>query len=82
MVDASDEALARVGSRVGLIVLNRPEAINSLTGSMVKTIQATLWGCEREDDVSARSAMLMWMRSSRRPGDELTFDEDEICADV
>ena len=53
MADVSDEVLARVENRVGLIVLNRPKAINSLTDSMVKTIQATLSGWERDDDVSA-----------------------------
>ena len=53
MVDASDDVLARVENRIGLIVLNRPKAINSLTDSMVKTIQATLSGWERDDDVSA-----------------------------
>jgi len=53
MVDASDEVLVRVENRVGLIVLNRPKAINSLTDSMVETIQATLSAWERDDDVSA-----------------------------
>jgi enoyl-CoA hydratase len=53
MVDASNEVLARVDNRVGLIVLNRPKAINSLTDSMVKTIQATLSAWERDDDVAA-----------------------------
>src|ERR1700741_3514262 len=53
MVDVSDEVLVRVENRVGLIVLNRPKAINSLTDSMVKTIQGTLSGWEHDDDVSA-----------------------------
>src|ERR1700739_1736112 len=52
MADVSDEVLARVENRVGLIVLNRPKAINSLTDSMVQTIQATLSEWERDDDVS------------------------------
>ena len=53
MADVSDEVLARVENRAGLIVLNRPKAINSLTDSMVKTIQAMLSGWERDDDVAA-----------------------------
>src|ERR1700739_943239 len=53
MVDVSDEVLVRVENRVGTIVLNRPKAINSLTDSMVQTIQATLSAWERDDDVSA-----------------------------
>src|SRR6201993_4849917 len=53
MVDASDEVVVRVENRMGLIVLNRPKAINSLTDSMVKTIHATLSGWEHDDDVSA-----------------------------
>src|ERR1700756_5050630 len=53
MVDVSGEGLARVENRGGLIVLNRPKAINSLTDSMVKSIQATLSGWEHDDDVSA-----------------------------
>jgi enoyl-CoA hydratase len=53
VADASDEVLARVENRVGLIVLNRPKAINSLTDSMVNTIQSTLSAWERDDDVSA-----------------------------
>jgi enoyl-CoA hydratase len=53
MADVSDEVLARVENGVGTIVLNRPKAINSLTDSMVKTIQAMLSGWERDDDVSA-----------------------------
>ena len=53
MADVSDEVLARVENRVGLIMLNRPKAINSLTDSMVQTIQATLSAWERDDDVSA-----------------------------
>ena len=53
MADASDEVLAHVENRVGLIVLNRPKAINSLTDSMVETIQATLSAWEGDDDVSA-----------------------------
>jgi enoyl-CoA hydratase len=53
MANVSDEVLARVENRVGLIVLNRPKAINSLTDSMLDTIQATLSEWERDDDVSA-----------------------------
>ena len=53
MANVSDHVLARVENRVGLIVLNRPKAINSLTDSMVHTIQATLSEWERDDDVSA-----------------------------
>src|ERR1700758_2518187 len=53
MADVSDEVLARVENGVGTIVLNRPKAINSLTDSMVQTIQATLSEWERDDDVSA-----------------------------
>jgi enoyl-CoA hydratase/carnithine racemase len=53
MADVSDEVLARVENGVGTIVLNRPKAINSLTDSMVETIQATLSEWERDDNVSA-----------------------------
>ena len=42
MADASDEVLARVENGVGLIMLNRPKAINSLTDSMIETVHATL----------------------------------------
>lgn len=47
----TDEVLARVDDRVGLLTLNRPKAINSLTQSMVTSIDATLAAWADDDDV-------------------------------
>lgn len=42
-----------VGARVGLITLNRPKAINSLTHHMVGEIDAALTAWKHDDDVTA-----------------------------
>jgi enoyl-CoA hydratase len=49
----SDEVLARVENGVGLLVLNRPKAINSLTHSMVTTMRAVLVQWQHDDAVHA-----------------------------
>jgi enoyl-CoA hydratase len=49
----SDEVLTRVENGVGLLVLNRPKAINSLTHGMVTTMRAALTAWERDDAVRA-----------------------------
>ena len=40
MTDESDEVLTRVEAGVGLITLNRPNAINSLNQTMVDLLSA------------------------------------------
>ncbi|WP_197515502.1 enoyl-CoA hydratase/isomerase family protein [Mycobacterium sp. E1747] len=51
MATDSDEVLARVDRGVGKLTLNRPTAINSLTHSMVITLQNVLADWEHDDDV-------------------------------
>jgi enoyl-CoA hydratase len=51
LAEASGTVLTDVKGTVGLVVLNRPAAINSLNRSMVTTIQAALSEWERDDDV-------------------------------
>jgi enoyl-CoA hydratase len=53
VMEASDEVLTRTEDGVGLIVLNRPRAINSLTHSMVDTMQEVLAAWERDDALHA-----------------------------
>ena len=47
----TSEILTRVDNGVGLLTLNRPKAINSLTHTMVTTMSAVLTGWESDDDV-------------------------------
>jgi enoyl-CoA hydratase/carnithine racemase len=47
----SDEILTRVDRGVGLITLNRPKAINSLTHPMVNELSRVLTQWERDDEV-------------------------------
>ncbi|OBH17075.1 enoyl-CoA hydratase/isomerase family protein [Mycolicibacter sinensis] len=56
MTGESDEVLARVDSGVGLLTLNRPQAINSLTLPMVTAMTTALstWA----DDPSVRAVVL------------------------
>jgi len=49
----TDEILARVDRGVGVLTLNRPKAINSLTHSMVTALHETLIDWEHDDDVRA-----------------------------
>jgi enoyl-CoA hydratase len=49
----TDEILARVDRGVGVLTLNRPKAINSLTHSMVTAVHETLIDWEHDDDVRA-----------------------------
>jgi enoyl-CoA hydratase len=49
----SDEVLTRADDGVRFLILNRPKAINSLTHSMVNTIQSVLRDWEHDDDVRA-----------------------------
>ena len=54
MVSAdTDEVLARVDGRVGLLTLNRPKAINSLTHGMVRAMDRTLAAWADDDTVRA-----------------------------
>ena len=53
MTGESQEVLARVEGGVGLLVLNRPKSINSLTHAMVTTVRAVLSEWERDDGVRA-----------------------------
>jgi enoyl-CoA hydratase len=50
-VAENEDVLVSVENGVGLITLNRPKAINSLTHPMVKAISKVLTGWERDDDV-------------------------------
>jgi len=50
-VPADDEILTRVDGGVGMITLNRPQAINSLTHPMVTAIHTTLAEWARDDSV-------------------------------
>ncbi len=56
MTTETDEILTRVDQGVGLITLNRPKAINSLTHTMVNALSAVLTEWEHDDDV--RTVML------------------------
>lgn len=47
------EILSRVDGHTGVLTLNRPKAINSLTHSMVTTMAAALTGWAADDDVAA-----------------------------
>lgn len=49
----TDEILTRVDGRVGLLTLNRPKAINSLTHTMVIAMDAALADWARDDAVDA-----------------------------
>jgi enoyl-CoA hydratase len=49
----TDEILTRVDGGVGLITLNRPKAINSLTHTMVNAMSPVLTEWERDDDIRA-----------------------------
>jgi enoyl-CoA hydratase len=49
----SDEILTRVDNGIGLITLNRPKAINSLTHNMVNLLSTVLIRWERDDAVRA-----------------------------
>jgi enoyl-CoA hydratase len=50
---ASDEILTRIDNGVGLLTLNRPNAINSLTHNMVIAMRAVLTDWEHDDAVQA-----------------------------
>ena len=47
----TDEILTHVDGGVGLLTLNRPKAINSLTHAMVTAMDATLAAWATDDDV-------------------------------
>ena len=49
----TDEVLARVACGVGLLTLNRPKAINSLTHGMVRAMDSTLASWADDDTVRA-----------------------------
>ena len=49
----NEDVLVTVENGVGLITLNRPKAINSLTHPMVNAISKVLTGWERDEDVRA-----------------------------
>ena len=53
MTEGSGEVLTRVERGVGLITLNRPEAINSLNQPMVDTLRAVLTAWAGDDTVRA-----------------------------
>jgi enoyl-CoA hydratase len=53
VTDESDEVLTRVDGTVGLITLNRPQAINSLNQHMVEALRAVLTDWASDDAVSA-----------------------------
>src|SRR5262245_62099425 len=50
-VAENEDVLVTVENGVGLITLNRPKAINSLTRSMVNAISTVLTGWEHDDEV-------------------------------
>jgi enoyl-CoA hydratase len=52
-VGENEDVLVTVDRGIGLITLNRPKAINSLTHPMVTAISQALTEWERDDDVSA-----------------------------
>ena len=49
----NEDVLVTVQGGVGLLTLNRPKAINSLTHDMVTTMSKVLTEWERDDDVRA-----------------------------
>jgi enoyl-CoA hydratase len=51
VTEESDEVLTRVDGGIGLITLNRPKAINSLTHNMVNLLSTVLIRWERDDAV-------------------------------
>ncbi|OSC36203.1 enoyl-CoA hydratase/isomerase family protein [Mycobacterium decipiens] len=53
MTGESDEVLTRVDEGTGLVTLNRPKAINSLTQTMVELLSTVLIRWERDDAVRA-----------------------------
>lgn len=53
MTGESDEVLTRVDNGIGLVILNRPKAINSLTHTMVDLLSTVLIRWERDDTVRA-----------------------------
>lgn len=53
MTGQSDEILTRIDDGVGLVTLNRPKAINSLTQQMVDALTDVLTGWESDDAVRA-----------------------------
>ncbi|EUA11524.1 enoyl-CoA hydratase/isomerase family protein [Mycobacterium kansasii 732] len=53
MTGESDEVLTRVDGGIGLITLNRPNAINSLNQTMVDLLSTVLIRWERDDEVRA-----------------------------
>ena len=53
MTEESDEVLTRVDDGVGLIMLNRPKAINSLNQNMVDALSVVLARLENDDAVRA-----------------------------
>jgi enoyl-CoA hydratase len=52
-VDKNEDVLVSIDRGVGLITLNRPKAINSLTHPMVTTMARVLTEWETDDDVTA-----------------------------
>ncbi|EUA29862.1 enoyl-CoA hydratase/isomerase family protein [Mycobacterium xenopi 4042] len=56
MTGESDEILTRIDDGVGIVTLNRPKAINSLTQTMVNAFSAVL--SEWEHDDAVRSVVL------------------------
>jgi enoyl-CoA hydratase len=52
-VTENEDVLVTVENGVGVLTLNRPKAINSLTHAMVTTMSAVLTEWERDDDVRA-----------------------------
>ena len=52
-VAENEDALVTIENSVGLLTLNRPKAINSLTHPMVKTLSMVLKDWERDDGVRA-----------------------------
>ena len=53
MTTDTDEILTRVDQGVGLITLNRPKAINSLTHTMVTALSTVLTEWEHDDEIRA-----------------------------
>lgn len=53
MTADTDEVLVRHDGSVGILTLNRPKAINSLTHRMVTAMSTALTACADNDDISA-----------------------------
>ncbi|MGI9124513.1 MAG: 3-hydroxyisobutyryl-CoA hydrolase, partial [Mycobacterium sp.] len=53
MTGETEEILTRIDGHLGVLTLNRPKAINSLTHSMVTAMAAALTGWEADDEVAA-----------------------------